>query len=414
MPIGDMGGSIVNLREHNLSRILTALVSSGELSRAELASQSGLGVTALTKLIAELRARDLVVEAAEVAAPGRGRPTSPLKLAGHHWATLGLMLDSRSIDLSLAALDGTVVSFEELPVPETAGIDAYLPYLAAALEEAALACHNAGREILAVELGIAGAADSASGEVVRSIVNGWSRYPLRDAVRDILAALPQGVARTVLVRLDRETNYTMLARIHRSGAAFHGRTVAYMGGRYAVSGGIFNRSSVEHGSSGLAGEFGHVVVDPMGRQCWCGRRGCLETRLGLAGLYERCAGRDGYGSLDRLAADRGHMIDELLVRADEGDTLVLAELNEAGRWLGIAVDTVAAVINPRDVLVDGFIARLRRYLELPARRQLDSIGALPSISGLRLHFEDGSESPLRQGMLLAAAQAVAAEPSVAA
>ncbi len=49
LPLGDAGGSIVNLREHNLSRILAALVSSGPLSRAELASRCGLGVTALTK-----------------------------------------------------------------------------------------------------------------------------------------------------------------------------------------------------------------------------------------------------------------------------------------------------------------------------------------------------------------------------
>ncbi len=71
--------------------------------------------------------------------------------------------------------------------------------------------------------------------------------------------------------------------------------------------GIFSRSMVEHGSSGLAGEFGYVVVDPSGRQCWCGRRDCVETRLGLAGLYERCSNRDGYGNLAALAAERGRM-----------------------------------------------------------------------------------------------------------
>ncbi|MFD1212756.1 ROK family protein [Arthrobacter sp. GCM10027362] len=415
MPIGDTGGSIVNLREHNLSRILAALVSSGPLSRAELASRCGLGVTALTKLIADLRERDLVVEAAEVAAPGRGRPTSPIALAGHRWAVAGLMLDRRSIGMSVGTLDGTVLSFEELPVPDgTDGIEAYLPHLAAALERAVGICHAGGRQLLAVELGIAGAADSGAGEVVRSIVNGWSRFPLRDTVHGMLGALPRGVAGTVLVNLDRETNYAMLARIHRSGPEARERTVAYLGGRYAVSGGIFSRSTVEHGSSGLAGEFGHVVVDPTGRQCWCGRRGCVETRLGLAGLYERCSGREGYGSLAALAAKRGRMLDELLARADEGDSLVLSQLGEAGRWLGITVDTVAAVINPQDFIVDGYVARLRRYVELPARRQLDSIGALPSISALRLRFEDGSEQPLHRGMLLAAAQAVVAEPSIAA
>ncbi|MET3143930.1 UNVERIFIED_ORG: putative NBD/HSP70 family sugar kinase [Arthrobacter sp. UYEF2] len=413
LPLGDAGGSIVNLREHNLSRILAALVSSGPLSRAELASRCGLGVTALTKLIIELRERDLVVEAAEIAPPGMGRPTSPIKLAGHRWALVGLMLDRGSIGMSVGTLDGTVISFEELPVPETTGIEAYLPHLEAALERAAGRCHGDGRRILAVELGIAGAADSGAGEVVRSIVNGWSRFPLRDAVRGMLSALPRGVAGSFLVRLDRETNYAMLARLHEPGAADQGRTAAYLGGRYAVSGGIFSRSMVEHGSSGLAGEFGHVVVDPSGRQCWCGRQGCVETRLGLAGLYERCSNREGYGKLATLAAERGRMLEELLDRADQGDPRVLAELDDAGQWLGITVDTVAAVLNPQDFIVDGYIARLGRYVERPARRQLDSIGALPSISALRFRFEDGSEQPLHRGMLLAAAQAIAAEPSVA-
>ena len=411
LPLGDTGGSIINLREHNLSQILLTLAAHGPLSRAEIAARSGLGVTALTKLVAELRNRELVTEVEGILPAGKGRPTSPLGLARHRWAVVGLMLDKRSVEVCVGSLDSTVGSCFSVPAPETAGIEAYLPSVETALRQAAELCHGQGRQILAVEVGIPGAANNRTGEVIRSILNGWSRFPLRAAVLDIVAALGHGAAGAVLVGVDRETNYSMLARIHASGAS--DGTVAYLGGRYAVSGGIFSRSTIEHGSSGLAGEFGHVVIDPAGAQCWCGRRGCVETRLGLAGLYARCTGARESDFLGVLASGHPRMIAELLAKADDGDARVLAELDEAGHWLGIAIDTVAAVVNPHDFVVDGFVAALGRHLERPARRQLDSIGALPSIADLKLTFEDGTDV-VRQGMLLAACHAVAAQPSVAA
>ncbi|MDO5743421.1 MAG: hypothetical protein Q4P23_03050, partial [Micrococcaceae bacterium] len=61
-PLGSSGGSIAHLREHNLSQIMLALASGIPLSRSRIAARTGLGITAMTKLVAELRERELAIE----------------------------------------------------------------------------------------------------------------------------------------------------------------------------------------------------------------------------------------------------------------------------------------------------------------------------------------------------------------
>ncbi len=127
--------------------------------------------------------------------------------------------------------------------------------------------------------------------------------------------------RQVLVGADRETNYSLLTHVYRGKRRVSGRSLAYIGGRNALSGGLYRRSAIEHGASGLAGEFGHLMIDPQGAKCWSGREGCVETRVGLAHLYSVCMGSPETESFRRLGSGHQTMLNELLAGAKEAVTL---------------------------------------------------------------------------------------------
>ena len=415
-PLGTSGGSIAHLREHNLSQILLVLAAESPLSRSKIAARTGLGITAMTKLISELRDRHLVTEVSDIHPATRGRPTSLIELAGHHWATASVSLDNGNIHAAIGGIDGKYSTTFSLPTPLSLEIDQYMDYVAVALNQIADECRGSGRELLALEAAVPGAVNSSSGVMVRSVLNSWSRpYPLHQVLVNLLAAIDGGVSPTVLVGIDRATNYSLLARLRDLDLPGDVDAVAHLGGLYAVSGGIYSRAALEHGSTGLAGEFGHFVIDATGAQCWCGRRGCVETRIGLAGLYARCSGSTVTEAdlVPQLAQRHEEMIGNLLDRARSGERRVLQELDQAGYWLGITVDTIASVINPRMLVVDGYLAALQEYLRPEMSKQLASIGALPSITDLGITFVADPFAPVNRGMQIAAGLAVARNPGAA-
>lgn len=407
-PLGQSGASVAGLREHNLSSVLSALARHGTLTRAEIARHCGLRVSALTNLIQELRDRGLVQES-DVDQPAVGRPVRPISFATRPWALLAIQCDRTRILAAVGNLTGELESTHEFPVPEYDGFEGYLPFLDQAITQLLQTASRQSRQVLAVELGVPGAANRDRGTVVRSVLNGWGPAPLGRHVEEMLAA----AGSTAVVGVDRETNYSMLSCI--SGDAFSDdKSVAYIGGRSAVSGGLFSRSTVEHGSGGLAGEFGHIVVDPDGFQCWCGRRGCAETHLGLASLYSRATGADYATTLARMSGSYEDMTAELRGMLDGGDDAAVEAVADAGRWLGITIDAVSGVVNPELFIVDGFLAEFRGGLETEMRRYLDGIAGLPSLTRLAVEFAPEAPSRMLRGMLLAGRSRVIGQPSLVA
>jgi predicted NBD/HSP70 family sugar kinase len=90
-----------------------------------------------------------------------------------------------------------------------------------------------------------------------------------------------------------------------------------------------------------------VTVDPDGRECACGARGCLETKVGLDALVAAAGARD--------AAD-------MLARARAGDAAVVGALRDGGRWLGIGAAGVANLLDLQAVVLGGYFATLADWM----------------------------------------------------
>jgi predicted NBD/HSP70 family sugar kinase len=110
-----------------------------------------------------------------------------------------------------------------------------------------------------------------------------------------------------------------------------------------IGGGLILDGQLMHGYSGLAGEIGHIVVEPNGRPCaWCRNRGCLET---IASVRAIC------NAIGEATGELPTSIDEAAALADEGISAAVEAFREAGAAMGRAISIVQNFVNPRRILI---------------------------------------------------------------
>jgi glucokinase len=112
-----------------------------------------------------------------------------------------------------------------------------------------------------------------------------------------------------------------------------------------VGGGLVLGGELWRGADGMAGEIGHLTIDPAGRTCRCGNAGCLETYASATGIVDRY--RQLAGLEQSVGADGVHG------RALEGDANARQTFREAGRALGLAFATLVNLLNPERIVVGG-------------------------------------------------------------
>jgi len=175
-----------------------------------------------------------------------------------------------------------------------------------------------------------------------------------------------------VVVIENDTNLATLAE-HRLGAARGADNVLMVTLGTGIGGGVVLGGRVLTGSSGFAAEVGHMVVDPSGPPCPCGRRGCWE-RLASGGALGRLAGEAARaGSLARVVAlaggdpgdVRGEHVTEAARQGDEGALSVMEEL---GRWVALGLANLAALLDPSRIVVGGGLAQAGEVLLAPTRR----------------------------------------------
>lgn len=206
---------------------------------------------------------------------------------------------------------------------------------------------SAGHRLAAVAVAIPGLVDEASGTVIRS-----SNVPALDgrALGPELSAL-LGVPVSIL----NDGRAAAVAEA-RWGAGAGERDVFTLALGTGIAGSHLVDGVIADGAHGSAGELGHVVVEPGGRPCSCGQRGCLETLLGAPALRRAWNAAGGEGSAR-----------ELLAAYDEDDPRAVPIVRTAAQHLADALLTLLALVDPGVVVVGGGLASApHRLVELAA------------------------------------------------
>lgn len=328
------------IRRESLGAVLGEIAASGPRSRTTLARRLGFNPSTVSNLVSELVAYGLLEEMAEDENPGKvGRPAQLLRLRGWAFGAIGIEANVDYLAVCLRSLDGEVrhqeridVDREERPLEETS---------AAVADLARRAFDHARQQSISVHevtLALPGLVNAEAGRLEFAPNTGWRDLDAATLLADRFPNIAVGV--------DNEANLAVLAE-RWDGPLTARDTAICVTGSVGIGAGVLLHGSLLRGAHGFAGELGHVVVDPKGPLCRCGGKGCLETFAGKRALL----GSSGAGSTSELRS--------LLC---EGNQQAAAAVTAAGEALGIALASTIQLLDPRIVVVGGFLGPLLPWL----------------------------------------------------
>lgn len=320
------------VRDLNVSLLIELVRRAGAISRAELARQSRLSAPTVSAIVDRLLKRGIVIETTTAPSSG-GRPPVLLSVDPKAGYVVGIKLRGDGLTTVVCDLDAQIVASEEYYVPlvgdPVAAIEAIERATRRALRDAAVP----SSKVLGVGVGLSGIIETSKGVCRFSHLLQWHDVELAEPLRRRLA-LP--------VWVENDVN-TLAVAEKWAGDAHTARDFVTLSVGRGIGLGIVVDRSLYRGAHGASGEFGHMIVEPGGPRCECGRFGCLEALVGEGALRRRVGERKGH-DISR---------DELLTLVDMGDSAALEVIDSAGRKLGLAVANVVTLLNPELLIICG-------------------------------------------------------------
>jgi predicted NBD/HSP70 family sugar kinase len=350
-------------REYNLGLVLRQVADHGPRSRATLALELGLNKSTVSSLVGELIEAGLLREAAIEERPGRvGRPPQSVELDPDGPFVLGLEINVDYLAVWATDLSGAVRHRSFVASDNRSASPRQVIGALARLAEEALEQPFAGsRHPMLATVAVPGLVDP-SGELAVAPNLGWVDVPVASLLKEALEDPPYGL------RVENEANLGAVAElVEGAGRGLH--DFVYISGEIGIGAGVVLRGELFRGASGFAGEFGHLTIDPYGPPCGCGGRGCLERLAGQDALL-RLAGWD---SRMRCEGARPEWPGTMLAQsARDGHARTLEALSQVGHTLGIAIASVANLLDPEAVLLGGYLAPLTEWLKVPIEAELET------------------------------------------
>ncbi len=342
------------LRDLNQSIVFNLIMEHSSISRTDLARRSDLPAATITRIVGEFLSAGLISERATEESRG-GRPPVFLSINPSAGYVVGIKLREDSMTIAICDLSCTIIYSVDEPIDGEA-----IPHrVVAAMAEGVKRCVSAASipmsKVLGLGVGMSGLIDSVRGICRYSAILDWRDVELGAAL-EFKLRLP--------VRIDNDVNTLAVAERYFGAGRDVANFLLLTLGR-GIGLGIVIGGEIYRGSSGGAGEFGHMTIDPSvdAPVCNCGKRGCLEAIASDYGILRAAVG-----------TDPGHHVEDaigsLIERAQQGDAEIRAIFTRAGNALGIALANLTNLFDPARVLIGGKGLRAGELLLEPMRAML--------------------------------------------
>lgn len=338
-----------DLERVNARNVLKTIELEKGLSRAQVARRLGLSRTTISTIVSKLISVGFVTEQ-QSKARGRGRPGIHLSITSDRWYAIGAEFHSKKWVAVITNLEGRTLKILETPVKKE-DVESFLVGLKETVQ--AILKDLPGPMLPAIGVGAPGLVDCENGVILRADDFGWRQVEVKKYLEEEL-----GLKTFVLNR-------------HRAGGLAESRfgvgknvhNLVYIGIGTGISAAFISDGILIHGASYAAGEIGHMIIDPGGDRCGCGKTGCLQAVASGSALVRmaRDALRRGEASSLREVMERegGELSGEsICLEAARGDHLSLRCVEQAAKFLGIAVANIINSFNPDLVIIGGPVGQV--------------------------------------------------------
>ncbi len=270
---------------------------------------------------------------------------------------VGVDLGGSKIGAIVADASGNIEARNSADTLAAEGPDAVIQRLIECIREL-----TAETEVAGIGVGAAGGHDTGTGVVTFSPnLPGWHNIPLCDIIRREFG---------VPTHVHNDCTLAALGE-HRFGAGVGVDNLVYVGLGTGIGGGIIVDGQVYSGTSGAAGEIGHMVIDVKGPPCVCGSAGCWETFASGRAVAQEAAREMEAGVLTAIRRYAGGDVKKVTAEtvfraAQDGDYFANELISRTAYYVGIGLVNVVNIFNPQLVLVGGGLSKMGSLLLDPA------------------------------------------------
>ena len=329
------------------SRIMLNLVRKHQpLSRADLMRRSGLQRSTVSVITEQLLSERWLREGA-VGMALRGRRPTFLHLNEDRAGIFGVNIQPGTTDIALANLSGHFLAQESLTTPVSS--DKFVVQVGQRIRELMKEHPQMAYEGIGVSL--PGRVALSTQKFVFAPNLGWRAIDLKFQLEQA-TGLP--------VELENAANACALSEFWFGKHAESVRNLVVVTVSEGIGVGMILNGQLLHGTSGMAGEFGHVSINENGPKCGCGNHGCWEVYASNSAALRHYteAGLPVQNGKARASKSAPTMTFEAILQlAEHGDAQAIEALNRMARYLGVGVAMLVAGLAPDVIVVVGNIAR---------------------------------------------------------
>jgi predicted NBD/HSP70 family sugar kinase len=318
-------------RHINRDIVLELIRTSQPISRADLARRSGLQRSTVSQIVEQLIGENWVREGSIASAPRGRRPT----LVGLNEDLVAIAVDVHPRQAIVAVVDLNGRLLARSIVPLTSDPEASTRLMIECMQRVLRSVPKKTTEGIGISL--PGRVDPSSQLLTFAPNLHWPDFDLKTVIETKMA-LP--------VKMENAATAALLAEL--TFARMDGtRDAVLVTVSEGVGTGVFANGRLISGSHGMAGEFGHIPVDPAGPRCACGQNGCWET-------FASCNAAVRYYR-ELQPKSRAVTFQELLNLAEEGNQHAAQALAKQARWIGRGLRMIIAALSPSTILIAGDI-----------------------------------------------------------
>ncbi|MCP3867950.1 MAG: ROK family protein [Gammaproteobacteria bacterium] len=353
--------------------VLRLIWEEKQISRAEIARLAGLSPSTVSEIISEILPLGLVAEVGSGQSRGGRRPIL-LDFQDQSCVIIGVEMGASHICVALTDLRGNILFWNCCNHPVREDPEGTRARIMSLCKECMAPSVVGGRPLVGIGVGVPCPVDPADPKQLSKVV-----LPAWDGSLD-LQELSDYFGVPIMV--DNDANLGALAE-RWWGAGRDVDDFAYIKVATGIGCGHVIGGEIYRGATGVAGEIGHMSLDPYGKLCVCGLRGCLATFIGGSALVDRTAELlPMHTSSALMGCDL--TIENIEKAALAGDSLAIRVVRDAANHLGVAVAGLLNIMNPSLVVIGGDLATLGDLLIFPLRKMVQQRTLVSSMAAAEI------------------------------
>ncbi|MBU8791413.1 ROK family transcriptional regulator [Oceanobacillus caeni] len=333
------------VKKENKSLVLEEIIENSPISRADIASSTGLNKGTVSSLVNELLDEKLINESGPGKSSGGRRPVMLLfnQVAGY---SIGIDLGVNYILGILTDLKGNIcsekkVSFNKLTYEEM------VEELYEIIDALVASTPSSPYGIVGIGIGVPGIVDKDKKILLAPNLN-WRNVDLKGILQEKY---------NIPVIIENEANAGAYGE-KKFGVGKNHNNIVYVSVGIGIGVGLILNGNLYSGNNGFSGELGHMTIEVNGTKCSCGNQGCWELYASEKSLLLDAKRSD-------LQNTEDFSLETIIDRANSGESDSIHLFEKTGKYLGVGINNIINIFNPEQVIIGNRMAEAEKWIRKP-------------------------------------------------